>query len=80
MLFWLAAAATVAHPSSAHSNDHVRPAVAEARATVRIVSGVRLRLGPDEGKQTESGDVPHPHNAVVMADGAAMPARLIEFE
>ena len=47
---------------------------------MRIISGVRLRLGPDEGKQTQSGDVPHPHNTVVMADGAATPAKLIEFE
>jgi hypothetical protein len=84
MLFWLAAAAAVATvipaPTPAHSNRDLSTVAAEARATVRIISGVRVKLGPGESKQDQSDGVPPPHNAVIVADGTARPARLIEFE
>jgi hypothetical protein len=83
MLFWLAAAAAAAaNPAvtPAPSNRDMRPVAAEARATVRVVSGVRLSLGPGEPKQGQSEDVPAPHKTIIVADGTAKPARLIEFE
>lgn len=83
MLFWLAAASALAANAASlppHSNRDLRPVTAEARATVRIISGVRLKLGPNEGGQGETSGVPPPHDSVVIADGAARPARLIEFE
>ena len=52
-----------------------RPAIAEARVSVRIISGVRLKL---DG--STNSDVPPPHEAVVHTDGSAHAARLIEFE
>lgn len=84
MLFWLAVAAASAAavpPSSPeHPARHFSPAAAEAVATVRIVSGVRVKLGPGQGKQDQSGDVPCPHDSMIVADGTARPAKLIEFE
>ena len=47
----------------------------EARATVRIVSGVRLRL---DG--SANADAPPPRDTVVQAFGEPQPARLVEFE
>ena len=52
-----------------------RPALAEARVSVRIISGARLKL---DGSSNH--DVPAPHEAVVHTDGRAHGARLIEFE
>jgi hypothetical protein len=82
MLFWLAAAASASADTAAapQSTPTVRPVAAEARAMVRIISGVRLKLGPAQIDQNQSGDVPPPHNTRVVADGAARPAKLIEFE
>jgi len=51
------------------------PVVAEATATVRIVSGVRLKLHSDENP-----DAPRAHDSKIVADGNPRPARLIEFE
>ena len=47
----------------------------QAQATVRIVSGVRLRLG-----EAENGDAPAPRDTVIHTDGTARHAKLIEFE
>ena len=47
----------------------------QARATVRIVAGVRLRL---DG--SANADVPAPRDTVVQSNGAPQPVRLIEFE
>ena len=55
-----------------------RPApavVVEAMATVRIVSGVRLKLD-----STINADAPPAHDSQVKAEGKLQPARLIEFE
>jgi hypothetical protein len=64
--------------ASAPSAQPVQPtrATAQARATVRIVSAVTVRLG--EGPL--SGDAPLATQTVVRADGSHKPARLIEFE
>lgn len=63
---------------AAHAPAEGRPApavVAEAAATVRIVSGVRLKLD-----STINADAPPAHDSKVTAEGKLQPARLIEFE
>jgi hypothetical protein len=72
MLLLAAAAAFV---SAAPATVGPRPAVAEARVSVRIISGVRLKLDGSANR-----DVPAAHEAVVHTDGKAHGARLIEFE
>ena len=71
-MLWLAAAAIVATqpPSGGQSAVHV-----EAIATVRIISGVRLKLDSATNR-----NAPRAHDSVVTADGSRRPARLIEFE
>lgn len=69
-MFLLAAALASAAPPPAPT-----PAVAEARASVRIISGIRLKL---DGSPNHDG--PSAHEAVVHTDGRAHGARLIEFE
>jgi hypothetical protein len=67
------AAAIVA---SAPASSPTAPAVvAEATATVRIVSGVRLKLD-----SPTNADAPPAHDSKVEAEGKLQPARLIEFE
>jgi hypothetical protein len=68
----LAAAIAASAPAS------IRPApavVAEATATVRIVSGVRLKLD-----STTNADAPPAHDSKVKTEDGVQPARLIEFE
>ena len=73
-MIWLAAAAaaTVAPPSKRASASVV---VVQATATVRIISGVRLKLD-----SPTNADAPAAHDSLVIADGAQKPARLIEFQ
>ena len=47
----------------------------QATATVRILSGVRLRLG----EELNSG-APRPRNTVIRSGESTQPAKLIEFE
>jgi hypothetical protein len=74
MMFTLAAAAALA---TAPLSDHrPAPVVAQATATVRIISGVRLKLD-----SPTNPDAPPAHDAkVTTKDGETRPARLIEFE
>jgi hypothetical protein len=72
MFLFIAAAAIAAH---APANSAAPPVIAEATATVRIISGVRLKLD-----STENKDAPRAHDAMVTADGTPHRARLIEFE
>ena len=73
MLFLIAAAAVIAPPPATHSPAS---ASAQARAIVRIVSGVRLRFS---GMQDQG--VPRLRDTKVRtADTRVQPARLIEFE
>lgn len=74
MLFLAAFAAAVSTPSPG-SFTRVGAAV-QARAFVRIVPAVTLRLG--EGPL--NGQAPLAQNTKVHADGGTRPARLIEFE
>ena len=68
-----AAAAIVAHtPPTEAQTPRV---VAMATATVRIVSGIRLRLD-----LAANPDAPPARDCIVTADGTPRKARLIEFE
>jgi hypothetical protein len=71
----LAAAAAAASVAANPPNPAPAPVVAEAIATVRIISGVRLKLDSEENR-----DAPRAHDAMIVADGNPRPARLIEFE
>jgi len=74
MMLWLAAAvATIAAPASGNGATH--PVSVEARATVRIISGVRLKLD-----STTNADAPPAHDGIVTTNGTQQPARLIEFQ
>jgi hypothetical protein len=72
MMFWIAAAALTA--SSPAQGTQPRVSV-EAIATVRILSGVRLRLDSPTNR-----DAPRAHDTIVITDGNRRPAKLIEFE
>jgi hypothetical protein len=72
-MLWLAASAAIAAATPAPSGPV--PVVAQATATVRIISGVRLKLD-----SPTNSDAPRAHDATVTADGNPRPARLIEFE
>jgi len=74
MLVLAALAATVAHAPSSDMPRSQR-VVAEATATVRILSGVHLKLDSVTNK-----DAPPAHKTVVTADGTPRRAQLIEFE
>jgi hypothetical protein len=59
---------------------HARPrnpvaALVEARATVRIVAGVRVQFGSGNGRDGLGA-----RDSVIRSAGGAEPARLIEFE
>ncbi|MFL6730099.1 MAG: hypothetical protein ACJ8E3_07440 [Sphingomicrobium sp.] len=74
VIILLTAAAAVVSVPQAHSRSPVAARV-EARATVRILSGVRLHWGKEHGRD---GFVVR--DAVVRSAGASQPAKLIEFE
>ena len=71
----LAAAVAVAAAPPSNAVQAATAAVAEATATVRIVSGVRLKLD-----SPTNPDAPPAHDSKVSVDGKDQPARLIEFE
>jgi hypothetical protein len=74
VMFTLAAAAAIA--ISPPQDRRPAPVVAQADVTVRIVSGVRLKLD-----SPNNPDAPPAHDAkVATKDGEIIPARLIEFE
>ena len=68
----LAAAAVSVAPAPPRSPV---AATVEARATVRIVSGVRLHFAADHGR-----DGLVRRDTIIRSAGAAQPATLIEFE
>ena len=73
-MLWLTIAASLA--SATADMPRQSGPVAQARATVRIVSGVRLRLGePNHGEEA-----PPARKTVIRSGGMDQPARLIEFE
>ena len=73
-MLWLAVLATLA---SAPQNATPQPtrAIVQATATVRIISGTRIRL---DGQA--SADAPAPTDGVVHTKGLAQTARLVEFQ
>jgi hypothetical protein len=71
MLWLTALAVAAAQPRS----PAPPPPVVQARATVRIISGVRLHL---DGKPNSKA--PRPREAVIHTDRGPKQARLIEFE
>jgi hypothetical protein len=73
MLLLAAAVALSAPPAETPSSTVV---TAQARASVRIISAVTLRLG--EGAL--SGDAPPARDTIVHPGGIAQAANLIEFE
>jgi len=73
-MFWLATAAAIA--ASAPAPQGPTAAVVQARATVRIVLGVRLKLD----SPTNPGAPPAHDSIFVSSDGSRQPAKLIEFE
>jgi len=73
-MLWIATVALAASTPQNAASDPVR-AVVQAQATVRIVSATRIRF---DGRP--SAAAPLPSDGVVHTDGAAQPARLIEFQ
>jgi hypothetical protein len=71
-MLWLAMTVAAAQPEMPPTPA---PPVVQARATVRIISGVRLKL---DGKPNP--DAPRPREAVIHTDRGPKQARLIEFE
>ena len=74
VMLWLIAAAAAAN-AAPEPGSAPAPVVAQASATVRIISGVRLKLD----SPTNEG-APPAHDSTVSSDGTQKPARLIEFE
>ena len=71
-MLWFASAAMIA---ATPQNAPPTGAIVQAQATVRIISGARIRLDGQVG-----ADGPPPSDGVVHTDGAAQLARLIEFQ
>lgn len=71
----LATAAILASTPQNPPTGGVRPAV-QATATVRIITGVSVRLG----QGALSGEAPRPHITIATADGTPKRANLIEFQ
>jgi hypothetical protein len=69
----LAAAAAIAAWTPA--NNSPPPVAVQATATVRIISGVRLKLD-----STTNADAPPARDVTVTTNGTQQPARLIEFQ
>ena len=74
MLLLAAAAIASALPQNAPGAS--APPVVQARATVRIVSGVRIQWE----RQASAGDIPPARTTVVQTVNGPQPAKLIEFE
>lgn len=73
LLLAAAVAAATAPPGAAQRAP--APVAVEAVATVRIVSGVRIKFD----SSTNEG-APPAHDSKVKSDGKVLAARLIEFE
>ena len=71
----LLAAAAIAASSSPTSSQPQPQVVVQARAMIRIVSGVRLKWG-----EKPSGDIPPARTTVIRTANGPEQAKLIEFE
>lgn len=75
-MLWIAAAAALAASPAQPSGWHPSAAAAQATASIRIISGVTLRLDA-----VDNVGAPTAHDSkVTTQDGMVRPARLIEFE
>jgi hypothetical protein len=75
MLLLTAAAIAASAPSTAPSASV--GAAAQATATIRVISGVRLSFSGEQ----QDVDIPRPRQTVITtADAQQQPAKLIEFE
>jgi len=73
MMIIAAAAVFAAVPS----NEPTRTsAIVQARATVRIISGARLKLSHGNG----DGETPQRRSAIILTNAGRQAAELIEFE
>jgi hypothetical protein len=72
MLLFSAAAIAASPPQAAPSAG----ASAQATATVRVISGVRLSFGVEQ----QENDVPRPRQTLIKTGDAQHPAILIEFQ
>jgi hypothetical protein len=73
MLFLAAAAALLAPPPP--TGGHPVSATAQATATIRVISAVRVKLGE------ANPDLPQPRIAVLRSrDGSTESVKLIEFQ
>jgi hypothetical protein len=70
------AAAAIATPSPQPATRSPTAAVAQATATIRIVSGIALKLDA----LTNPGAPPSRDCVIHAADGSTVPAKLIEFQ
>jgi hypothetical protein len=77
MLWALLAAAASTAPHAGTQPPPTRPVVIEARATVTILSGVRVKF---DSPMSSRSDVPPVHDASITTNGTRQPARLVEFE
>ncbi len=73
MLLFAAAALLAAPPETGPKPG---AALLQARASVRIVRGVRLRFGEPE----TAGDIPPPRILTIRTAAGPQPAQVIEFE
>ena len=73
-MLWLVAAAVVSN-SAPPPSPRSAPVIAQATATVRIISGVRLDL-----QSANNEGAPTARASTVAVNGERQPARLIEFE
>ena len=71
----LLAAATIIAVSASHPPRQTAAPVVQATATVRILAGVRVRLGEGRGRD---GFIAR--DSVIRTAGASQAAKLIEFE
>lgn len=79
-MLWLlatAAAAATAQPTQQAQQPQAAAAVVQAKASIRILSAVRVSLSED-GTSDESA--PEPQDTTVRSAGDMQPARLVEFE
>ena len=75
MLWALLAAAALTAPQTPTHGAPTTSVVAEARATVTILSGAQVRFDSPRGSET-----PPIHDASITTDGTRQPARLVEFQ
>jgi hypothetical protein len=75
-MFLIAAAAIVSPVPQAPQTMMSAGASAQATATIRVITGVRVSFGTEQN----GTDVPKPRQTVVKTGDSQLPAKLIEFQ